>query len=370
MFALLVQMNDDSSGKEHSTIKSKNIILATSIISALLFTALLASNHSLVSAVQNQTSMNSTQLSAASHDNAFTGNQSMSTAASTVSDPQQFKLAMRDLWMDHIVYTRLAIISFAGNLSDFNATAGRLLKNQEDIGNAVKPYYGDAAGNQLTSLLKDHIMIAVSILKDAKAGNTIAQSADEKNWTNNADQIATFLSNANPNWSKDDLRSMLDSHLKLTKEEAVARLIGDYAGDIAAFDEVHKQAMSMADMLADGIIKQFPDKFNATETSSETVTASATDNSTSSANSTSTSANTTATSTASNSYPITIGSLSILEVSPIETAISSATNNSTSSENSTSTSSVQSNATSTSTASDSLPFSVGPLRIFQVSPIK
>src|SRR6185437_7119282 len=111
----------------------------------------------------------------------------------------------------HIVYTRNYIISFVAGLPDTNLVAQRLLKNQVDIGNAIKPYYGTEAGDKLTSLLKDHIMEAVDLLKAAKAWNTTGVAAAEKKWNSNADQIATFLSNANPNWSKADLKSMLDN---------------------------------------------------------------------------------------------------------------------------------------------------------------
>ena len=111
------------------------------------------------------------------------------------------------------MYTRNYIISFVAGLPDTNFAAQRLLKNQVDIGNAIKPYYGNEAGNKLTSLLKGHIMGAVELLKAAKAGNTTGVAAAEKKWNSNADQIATFLSTANPNWSKADLKTMLDNYL-------------------------------------------------------------------------------------------------------------------------------------------------------------
>jgi hypothetical protein len=192
---------------------------------------------------------------------------------------------MRDLWMDHIVYTRLAIISFAHNLPDFNVTADRLLQNQVDIGNAIKPYYGEAAGDQLTGLLKQHILIAVDILKAPKANNTTALDAANKTWFDNADQIATFLSSANPNLPKSDMVSMMDSHLSLTTKEAVDRLHGNYADDIVDFDQVHKEILTMADTLSDAIIKQFPDKFGGTMTATTTASVPTTSPSTSSVNS-------------------------------------------------------------------------------------
>jgi hypothetical protein len=79
---------------------------------------------------------------------------------------------MRKLREDHITWTRLYIVSATADLSDKDATAKRLLQNQTDIGNAVKPFYGDAAGDKLAALPKDHILIAVDIIDAAKKGDT------------------------------------------------------------------------------------------------------------------------------------------------------------------------------------------------------
>jgi hypothetical protein len=173
-----------------------------------------------------------------------------------------FNQQMRKLWEDHITWTRLYIVSAAAGLPDQSATADRLFRNQVDIGNAIKPFYGDAAGNQLTSLLHDHIALAAQLLADAKAGDSSAVAADEAAWYDNANQIADFLSAANPkNWPDADMRSMMKSHLDLTLQEAVDRLNGDYPADIADYDRVHLEILSMADMLSSGIIAQFPQKF-------------------------------------------------------------------------------------------------------------
>jgi len=81
------------------------------------------------------------------------------------------RLAMRKLWEEHIVYTRNYIISALADLEDAGAIAQRLLSNQDDIGNAIKTYYGDEAGNKLAALLRDHISIATEVVKAAKMGN-------------------------------------------------------------------------------------------------------------------------------------------------------------------------------------------------------
>ncbi len=173
-----------------------------------------------------------------------------------------FRNAMRKLWEDHITWTRLFLVSTVADLPDKGPTTQRLLQNQVDIGNAVKSFYGDSAGDKLTSLLKEHIVTAADLVAAAKANEAAKMEDAKKRWYANADDIATFLSGANPkNWPLADLKSMLHEHLDLTTSEVVARLKGDWAADIAAYDKIHEQILKMADALSSGIIKQFPKKF-------------------------------------------------------------------------------------------------------------
>jgi hypothetical protein len=168
---------------------------------------------------------------------------------------------MRKLWEDHITYTRNYIISAVANLPDTDAVAKRLLKNQDDIGDAIKPYYGNTAGEKLTALLKDHIMIATEVVKAAKTGNKDQLSAAQSKWSANGKDIAVFLSSANPNWPQKTLESMLQKHLDLTTGEVVGRLKKDWTADIKNYDEGHEHMLMFADTLTDGIAKQFPQKF-------------------------------------------------------------------------------------------------------------
>ena len=173
-----------------------------------------------------------------------------------------FQNAMRKLWEDHITWTRLYIVSAVGDLADANDTAGRLLQNQTDIGDAIKPYYGEEAGEQLEALLTDHILIAADLITAAKSGDTEAFDAVLASWYANADEIAAFLSAANPEaWPVEEMQAMMREHLDLTLAEASARLTGDWAADIAAYDQIHEQILGMADMLSTGIISQFPKQF-------------------------------------------------------------------------------------------------------------
>ncbi|HEU0027404.1 MAG TPA: hypothetical protein VFQ25_09840, partial [Ktedonobacterales bacterium] len=135
---------------------------------------------------------------------------------------------LRRLWADHAIWTRQYIVAFAGDTPDAGPAANRLLKNQEHIGAAIVPFYGEPAGAKLTDLLKQHIMIAVDLLKAAKAGDDVAFQREDQRWSRNAEDLATLLSGANPNWPKNDVLDLLNVHLKLTKDEAVARLTGKW----------------------------------------------------------------------------------------------------------------------------------------------
>src|SRR5687768_8496961 len=86
-------------------------------------------------------------------------------------DPVEFRRDMRVLWEDHVAWTRLFIVSAVAGLGDTDATAKRLLQNQADIGEAVAQFYGDAAGEKLEALLRDHILIAGDLVAAAKAGD-------------------------------------------------------------------------------------------------------------------------------------------------------------------------------------------------------
>jgi hypothetical protein len=168
---------------------------------------------------------------------------------------------MRKLWSDHVIWTRDYIVAATAGSPDQQAAANRLLKNQDDIGAAVAVYYGKPAGDRLTALLRQHIMIAVDVVDAAKAHDTAKYQAADAKWQQNGDEIAGFLSSANPNWPKATLAEMMKMHLSTTSAEVVARLNAKWDEDVAAFDAVYAHILKMADALSDGIVKQFPARF-------------------------------------------------------------------------------------------------------------
>jgi hypothetical protein len=188
-------------------------------------------------------------------------------ASSAMTMPNTAKVvalheAMDRLWTDHVTWTRIVITDFDANAPDLKPDLARLLRNQVEIGNAIKPFYGAAAGNELTRLLHTHIMEAVPVLTYARDGDKAKLTQAMKTWSANARQIAAFLSKANPQaWPLAATNSMMATHLALTTQEAVAHLEHRWTADIAAYDQVRNEILMMADTLANGIVARFPSRF-------------------------------------------------------------------------------------------------------------
>lgn len=183
----------------------------------------------------------------------------------TTNHPTQkemvFNQETRKLWEDHVTWTRVYIIDSVANLPAATASAQRLLQNQEDIGNSFKPFYGNAAGDKITVLLKQHITGAVTIINAAKDKDTVGLEKATTDWYANGKELADYWNSLNPNWSKQGWEKMMKAHLDLTSEELINRLNKNYEGDVAAYDKVHDEILMMSDGFSRGIEMQFPDKF-------------------------------------------------------------------------------------------------------------
>jgi hypothetical protein len=209
-------------------------------------------------------------MTACSSDGESTGTQAVPAEATNHTEAEQshqvareeLRQDMRVLWEDHVAWTRMFIVSAIADLPDTDATAQRLLQNQADIGDAVAEFYGDDAGAQLEALLRDHILIAGDLIAAAKSGDDAAVADRNTAWYANADQIAEFLAGANPAWPAGTLTDMMHAHLDQTLDEATAELTGDYAASVAEYDHIVAHILEMADALAEGIITQFPDRFD------------------------------------------------------------------------------------------------------------
>ncbi|MCM3723422.1 hypothetical protein M3166_15500 [Solibacillus isronensis] len=163
----------------------------------------------------------------------------------------------RLLWMEHVNWTRMTIISIVFQLPDLPFVQKRLLQNATDLGNCLRPFYGDQIADYYAKLIQAHLVIAAELVTAAVKGDTNTVNAKEKEWYKNADDIVLFLSNLNPYLYKDALQEMFYKHLELTKKEAVTMIQKDYQTDIELFDEIEAEALAMSDMIASAIVMQF-----------------------------------------------------------------------------------------------------------------
>jgi len=174
----------------------------------------------------------------------------------------EFRLVMRKLWEDHVIWGRCYIISVGADSNDRSATVQRVRSNHEDIGESLKPFYGAEVTNTLTALLLEHTNRAAPVIKALKAGDTVLANDAERRWYENADELSTFLGSVNPHWPKQEMQAMWYEHLRLSRNEAERRFSGDYSGDITAFDEAIVQIIALADLFSDGIVRQFSNRFD------------------------------------------------------------------------------------------------------------
>ena len=167
----------------------------------------------------------------------------------------------RNLWEDHITWTRVVIIGILDELPGTNTYVGRLLQNYEDMEAALVPYYGDAA-EVLGDLIQDHLVIAAELLTAANNGDTAAFNDAKARWYANGNDIAVQMNAMNPQfWPLEETRQMWIDHLDATLEEATTHLTGDFAGEVAAYDLVHDMALEMAYLISNGVMQQFPGRF-------------------------------------------------------------------------------------------------------------
>jgi len=168
---------------------------------------------------------------------------------------QHTRQHFRDLWTDHVVWTRLYIISALQNLPDKAENAARLMQNQDEIGQAVAALYNQEVGQALAALLKEHIMIATQVISAAQTNNSSALTTAQAAWSKNGDDIAHALSKVT-GASLEKMKQMMKKHLETTTQEVVDYIQANYEADIQAYEEVKKHILEMSDDIVDAIFRQ------------------------------------------------------------------------------------------------------------------
>lgn len=172
------------------------------------------------------------------------------------------RAALRDLWIGHVFWVRNVVEArFDNNDAAAAAAERQVVANAHAIAGAIEPFYGKAASDKLFTLLAGHWGAVKGYLDATRAGDKSGQDKAMTALLANANEIAVFLGGANPNLPVDVLKGLLTahgSHHVQQIQEFQAKQFDDEAKTWAAMS--HHMYM-IADALADGIAKQFPDKF-------------------------------------------------------------------------------------------------------------
>lgn len=167
----------------------------------------------------------------------------------------------RKLWTDHVIWTRFVIMGIAENSPDIQLITKRLFQNPKDFEKVFVKYYGMEKAKKFSQLLTEHLTIAGDLVVASKKQDTNLVNQLDKKLYKNADEIAKFLNDINKYWDEKEMKKMMYDHLDLIKAEANYILTNKYEESIKIFDKIQNQALKMADMYTEGIMKQFQNKF-------------------------------------------------------------------------------------------------------------
>ncbi len=169
---------------------------------------------------------------------------------------------MRKLWQDRSIYTRAVAIGVAADLPDLVRSHQRLVRNQVDIGDAVRPYFGDMMADVFTALLQEEVNRACAAFTAAKSGDPARREAAETAWRGAAADVASFVSAVDSSaGSQDTLVGMVSRLVDATAAQMHCRLKGDWTGDLAAFEMARQYARITADALSLSIAHQCAEQF-------------------------------------------------------------------------------------------------------------
>ncbi len=177
--------------------------------------------------------------------------------------PVDLRLTLRDLWIGHIFWVRSVVLATAsGNAAEAKVAEENVVKNARSIADAVALFYGKDAGDKLFGLLAGHYGAVKEYLTAAMAGDNAAKEKAVDTLKKNAVEIATFLNSANAaNWPKDTLVSLLLAHGAHHIAQIDAVVAKDYGKEATVWEAMKNHIYTIADALAGGIVKQFPQKF-------------------------------------------------------------------------------------------------------------
>ena len=173
------------------------------------------------------------------------------------------RAALRDLWIGHVFWVRNVVdATFEGDAAAAKSAEQQVVANAKAIAGSIEPFYGKPASDALFGLLAGHWGAIKERLDATRAGDKAREDAAMKAMLKNADEIAAFLSGANPNLPRDTLYGLLTAHGAHHVQQIDQFKAKQFDAEAKTWAAMTHHMYVIADALANGIAKQFPGKFS------------------------------------------------------------------------------------------------------------
>ena len=137
----------------------------------------------------------------------------------------------------------------------------RVVANAQLIAMTIESFYGIAAQGHLFKLLKGHYGAVLAYPAAITKEDASAQAAAIQSLALNAEELAIFLSKANPYLPRDAVNSLLlvqgGHHVQQIQQLQEQK----YDSEAKTWEEMKDHVYQIADVTADALRKQFEDKF-------------------------------------------------------------------------------------------------------------
>ncbi len=174
----------------------------------------------------------------------------------------QTAAALRDLWLGHIFWVRnVSVAAVDKNDLAVNAAEQQAVENAKAIAASIEPFYGAAAKETFFKLLAGHYGAVKAYLVATVAGDALAQQTATQSLTSNAEEIAVFLSKANPYLPKDAVQGLLLAHGGHHIQQIQQLKDRKYEAEAQTWKEMKAHVYQIADATAGALAKQFAKKF-------------------------------------------------------------------------------------------------------------
>jgi hypothetical protein len=199
------------------------------------------------------------------HDHSKSATARSDTQKTAARDQKAFQtaVALRDLWLGHIFWVRnVSVAAIDKNDLAIKTAEKQAVANAQAIAASIEPFYGAAAKDKFFKLLAGHYGAVKAYLVAAVAGDVSAQAKATQSLTSNADEIATFLSQANPYLPKDAVQGLLLAHGGHHIQQIQQLRDRNYDAEAKTWEEMKEHVYQIADATADALAKQFAKKFS------------------------------------------------------------------------------------------------------------